>query len=119
MRQQATYFNFNFFTVWRIDEGVDYPRFRDLGAHAAPAAVTLEDLDGDGSPEAPYLITNADELNAMRLDLGGALPAGERYRPLRFAPLGRGRGWMPVGASGSRPALHRVARRRGFAIHAT
>jgi hypothetical protein len=99
MRQQASYLNFNFFTVWRIDEGVDYPRFRDLGAHAAPAAVALDDLEGAGTAEAPYRITTADELHAMRLDRAAHYQLANDIDLSASAAWDAGRGWQPVGLS--------------------
>jgi hypothetical protein len=116
MRQQATYFNFNFFTVWRIDEGVDYPRFRELGAHAAPAAVTLDQLAGEGTPATPYLITNADELNAMRLDLAAHYRLANDIDLSASLSWDAGRGWMPVGASGSGQRFTGSLDGAGFAI---
>jgi hypothetical protein len=116
MRQRSSFHNFNFFTAWHIDEGLDAPVFRDLGVHAGPVAVVLNDLVGDGTAESPYLITNADELNAMRLALAA------HYRLTNDIDLGAsvmwdaGRGWIPVGTSTAGQRFIGTLDGAGFAI---
>jgi len=99
MRQQASFANFNFQTLWRIDEGNGYPEFRELSGHASPQAVDLADLAGDGSAVNPYLVTNADELNAMRQDLAAHYRLGNDINLSATVSWDAGRGWTPVGAA--------------------
>jgi hypothetical protein len=99
MQQQATYRNYNFFTLWSIDEGNDYPVFRDLGAYTLPAAVDLSELDGTGTEADPYIITNAHELNAMRQDPAASYRLGNNIDLSASVIWDYGRGWEPVGTS--------------------
>jgi len=99
MLQRASFHNFNFFTAWRIDEGVDAPVIRDLGVHDRPAHVVLDDLAGVGTEESPYLITNASELHAMRLDRGAHYRLADDIDLAASVMWDAGRGWIPVGSS--------------------
>lgn len=100
MQQQATYKHYNFITLWTIDEGNDYPVFRDLSAYDPPQPVDVTDLEGTGTDEDPYIITTIHELNGMRQDLTAS------YRLMNDLDLADsvvwngGLGWEPVGPSG-------------------
>jgi hypothetical protein len=98
MQDQASFQNFNFHSLWAMEAG-GYPVFRDFSGYAPPAALALGSLAGDGSAEAPYILTNASELNAMRQNLAAHYRLGNNI-DLRDAVLwDMGRGWSPVGVS--------------------
>ena len=102
MQQRASYPNWNFNTLWSIDEGNAYPVFQDLGAYAGPQAVDLNDLAGDGSAGNPWIITNADELNAMRQDLGAHYRLGNDIDLAATLAWNGGQGWAPIGDTTNR-----------------
>lgn len=97
MRQRLSYDGFNFSASWRIDEGLDYPKLRDLGHYADPQPLALTDLAGSGIEDDPYLITSADELNAMRLDIGAHYRLTNDIDLSATVAWNSGQGWEPVG----------------------
>jgi hypothetical protein len=101
MRQRATYAYWNFHSLWQIDEDNGYPVFQDLGVHTGPQAVELDDLDGSGQVDDPWIITNADELNAMRQALDGHFRLGNDIDLSATVIWDAGRGWTPIGSSGT------------------
>ena len=96
MREQGTYEAFNLNTIWMMDEANEYPVHRDLAAYAQPQPVVLEDLEGSGSLEDPYLITSADELNAMRLDRVANYRLANDIDLRDTVVWNHGRGWEPI-----------------------
>ena len=102
MQQRETYRNWNFFTLWNIDEGSNYPIFQDLSAHAAPQAVDLNTLDGSGTESDPWIITSADELNAMRQDLSAHFRLGNDIDLAASVVWNGGESWEPIGDSADR-----------------
>ena len=101
LQMEKTYRYFNFNTLWQIDEEKDYPVFQDLAAYDLPQRVNLDELTGSGSEDDPYIITNADELNAMRQDLTASYQLGNDIDLSASVAWKYGRGWMEVGSSGS------------------
>ena len=101
MQQEATYEHSNFVILWSIDEGKDYPVFQDLSAYDAPQPVDVTELEGTGAPEDPYLVTTIDELDAMRQDLTGHHRLGNDIDLAATVTWNQGRGWDPVGTSGT------------------
>jgi hypothetical protein len=101
MQQQATYQNYNFYKLWRIDEGISYPMFQDLSGYASPKPVNLADLGGSGTPADPYRLTNADELNAMRQGLAASFRLTKDIDLSASVIWNAGLGWAPVGDAGS------------------
>ena len=99
LQQQATFQYFNFKTLWQIDEESDYPGFQDLAAYDLPQPVNLDDLTGSGSEDDPYILTNPDELNAMRQDLTASYRLGNDIDLSASVVWNYGRGWMEVGSS--------------------
>ncbi|PTN31025.1 GLUG motif-containing protein, partial [Desulfonatronum sp. SC1] len=102
MQQQAGYVGYNFKTLWQIDEGVDYPEFRDTGALSPDPLpeVLLDDLTGSGTSEAPYLVTTPAELNALRQDLAAHYRLDDDIAFPDDALLwDHGRGWTPIGTA--------------------
>ncbi|HMP73666.1 MAG TPA: GLUG motif-containing protein, partial [Kiritimatiellia bacterium] len=97
MQQQATYAWYNFDTLWQIDEDVTYPAFRDLAAYSHPAIITLDMLDGSGTPEDPFLISSLDELNAVRLSLTNHYRLAADIDASPTVIWDGGQGWAPVG----------------------
>ncbi len=101
MLQRSSFAGYNFFTLWQIDEGADYPVFQNLSAHAPPAALTTDDLAGDGLEVSPYLIGNADELNVMRQARSAHYRLTNDIDLAASVTWNVGQGWEPVGASSS------------------
>ncbi|MHC4633498.1 MAG: GLUG motif-containing protein [Planctomycetota bacterium] len=67
MRMADTFLNWGSCgQVWTINEGVDYPRLAWQQRPGEPI-VGIIPFEGDGSPNNPYLIHTAQELNAIRL----------------------------------------------------
>ena len=102
MQQRETYAKWNFFTVWNIDEGNDYPVFQALDHHALPQAVDVNDLDGSGTVEDPWIITTADELNAMRQDLSAHYRLSNDIDLAATVIWNDGQGWEPIGDNADR-----------------
>ena len=98
LQQQATFRYFNFNTLWQIEEGTGYPEFQDLAAYNLPGPVSLGDLAGSGTGENPYIITNADELNAMHQDLTASYRLGNDIDLSDTVIWNHGRGWISVGS---------------------
>jgi RHS repeat-associated protein len=101
MKQAADYESWNFLTLWLIDEGHDYPVFRDLRAYTLPQDVGIVDLEGLGTEASPYILTSADELNAMRQDLSAHYRLGGDIDLSSTVIWNTGRGWEPVGNQGT------------------
>ncbi len=97
MQQRETYIGYNFRTLWQIDEDNDYPVFQDLSVHAQPIALTTADLDGDGTPEQPFLVATLDELNAMRQGLTNHYRLTADIDAAATVSWDMGRGWEPIG----------------------
>lgn len=97
MQQRQSFFGFNFHVVWRISEGADYPSHQDLKRYAGPQAVDLGDLPGAGTPENPWIISNIDQLNAMRQNLAAHYRLGNDIDLAATAVWNGGRGWQPIG----------------------
>jgi len=96
MQQATTFPRHNFGSLWRIDEGRDYPVFQELSTYALPQPVTLT---GDGTPESPYLIHNAAELNAMREVLTATYRLANDIDLTATVVWDNGKGWLAVGSS--------------------
>ncbi|MEN6308525.1 MAG: GLUG motif-containing protein, partial [Anaerohalosphaeraceae bacterium] len=71
MKESATYIAWNTLneTFWVLNEGVDYPRLNWEKMPGSPlsAQTITEFLFGAGTPEYPYLIINAEDLNTVGL----------------------------------------------------
>jgi hypothetical protein len=102
MQQRETYTNWNFFNAWNIDEGNDYPVFQAFDQHALPQTVNVTDLDGSGTVEDPWVITTADELNAMRQNLTAHYRLGNDIDLAATVIWNDGEGWEPVGEDADR-----------------
>ena len=116
MRQETSFPFFNFTTLWRIEEGVDTPGFRDLSVYAPPAPVTLDELTGDGSPGSPFLIHNLDELAAMRLGLTNHFRLVANIDASSTVIWNEGRGWAPVGTDSGASSFRGTLDGGGFSI---
>lgn len=74
---QVTYLEWDFTSIWYIEEGTTYPYLRDL-----PRPVTISEINWFGRPQGtgtaidPYIITTIDELINMKFDLDGAIILG-------------------------------------------
>lgn len=99
MKQRATYKRWNFHNQWNIQENVSYPHLDGLLYHARPAVLTLDDLMGYGTPESPYLLLNADQLNVMRQNLSAHYILMDDIDLNASVAWNLGTGWEPVGTS--------------------
>lgn len=99
MQQQATFQNYNFFSLWQMNGG--YPEFRDLMGYPDPIYVPLSSLAGSGTQVNPYIITTGDELNAIRQDVTAHYRLGNDLDLTSTVAWDLGRGWEPVGSTGS------------------
>ena len=61
----------------------------------------VTELEGTGAPEDPYLVTTIDELDAMRQDLTAHYRLGKDINLAATVTWNQGRGWDPVGTSGT------------------
>ena len=116
MKQRATFLNFNFNTVWRVDEGVDYPLHQELAVTQEPAGLLPEDLGGEGTAGAPYLISSAAELAAMRHALDAHFKLTNDIDLASTVMWDHGRGWRPVGAPPTDERFRGTLDGAGFAI---
>ena len=98
MQQPDTYINFNFRTVWSIQSSA-YPTFQSLSDYSQPDSVLLDALSGQGTPESPYLIHTADELNAIHMDLNAHYRLMNDINLIDSVVWNYGAGWLPVGSS--------------------
>ncbi len=98
MQQQATFRHYNFFSLWQMNGG--YPDFMDLMSYPDPGDVDLDDLDGAGTQANPYIITTADELNAIRQDVSAHYRLDNDIDLTSTVAWDLGRGWEPVGSTG-------------------
>jgi hypothetical protein len=101
MQTQSTYRNYNFDRAWQMGTRNGYPLFRDLTVYDELTELELSDLTGSGTAESPYIITNANELNAMRLDLTAWYELGNDIDLTSSLIWNRGSGFAPIGASTS------------------
>jgi hypothetical protein len=103
MKQQATFPQFNFATLWQIEEEVSYPEFQDLTMYdfTPPQLVDLSTLSGSGTADNPYIITNTDELNSMRQNLAAHYKLGNNIDLSNSLVWDNGRGWNTIGANSS------------------
>ena len=116
MLQRATFEHYNFFTLWRIDEGHDYPTLRDLSGYAEPATLSPTNLAGAGTPGSPYIITTADELNVVRQDLSAHYRLGNDIDLSTCVIWDEGAGWEPIGTSVATNRFSGVFDGAGYAI---
>ena len=104
MQKQETFAMFNFHSLWQMAEG-GYPEFRDFGGYDLPEPVQLTDLAGSGSEESPYIVTSADELNAIRQSLGSNYRLGNDIDMSSSVIWNQGSGWQAIGTSGDDAAF--------------
>ncbi len=116
MQQEETYRFYNFNTLWQVDEGSDYPLFQNLSGHNPPRPVILADLEGTGTEDDPYVIADADELNAMRQDLTASYRLGNDIDLSASVVWNYGRGWEPIGKSSTEDRFSGSLDCRGYAI---
>lgn len=102
LKQQATYYRWNFHNQWSIEEGVSYPDLDALLYNNTPPALSLDDLLGSGTSDSPYLLMNAAQLNVMRQDLSAHYALGADIDLSASVAWNHGRGWEPVGNNSSR-----------------
>ncbi|MFP9191230.1 Ig-like domain-containing protein [Natrialbaceae archaeon A-CW1-1] len=71
-------------------------------AATEPVPVNVSDLDGDGSTEDPYVITNASELQAIEQDLSAHYVLDGDIDASATANWNGGEGFVPIGDTGER-----------------
>ncbi len=98
MKQRATYIGWNFI-FWTLDEGNSYPSFRDLSVYSLPQDINLSELGGSGTSADPYIITSADQMNAVRQDLTAHYLLGDDIDLAASIVWNGGLGWNPIGTS--------------------
>jgi uncharacterized protein (DUF2141 family) len=89
MKQQVTFANWDFNTIWNIDGSTNdgYP-FLTIFA------------GGSGTKEDPYLVATAEQLNNVRYRLNKHFKQTANI-DLNVAPYNTGAGWEPIGIYGS------------------
>jgi len=101
MHQRDTYAGYNLHTLWQIQDGADYPNFRDISIYPNPDAVELASLGGSGTRQSPYIITTPSELNAIRQNLEVHYRLGNDIDLVATVAWNNGLGWEPVGKTAS------------------
>ncbi len=99
MQDKDTFAMFNFYSLWQMDAENGYPEFQDFGEYDVPEPVEVTDLAGSGTVESPYIITSADELNAMRQSLSSHYRLGNDIVVKGSVIWNHGSGWQTVGTS--------------------
>lgn len=97
MKKQSSFPDWDFTSVWQIDENQSYPYLRTVPKPAAVVVGASYDVaGGSGTTVDPYFIANAVQLGNMRGELSAY------YKLLSDISLSNyqsGEGWMPVGYS--------------------
>lgn len=70
MTRKKLYKNWDFETVWNIEEGMTYPYLRSAGKPAGPPKA-FTPVEGSGTPEEPYLIGDAASFLCIRYEPSG------------------------------------------------
>jgi fibronectin-binding autotransporter adhesin len=71
MARQQSYTNWNFDTIWTIDENTSYPYLKSLSKPSnVNMILPLKDVEaGKGSIDDPYIISTKEQLNNVKFDL--------------------------------------------------
>ncbi len=96
LMQRETYDGFNFHSLWQIDEGRSYPSFQDLSAYDIPEPASLDDLQGAGTADDPWLLSSPSELLAMAQDVHGHYRLTADIDLKSSVIWNHGRGWTPL-----------------------
>ena len=92
MLKKELYQDWDFETIWAIDEGTSIAYLQDM---ERPSAVLEENIDYeriyDGTEENPYIITTAEQLNNIRNDLSAHYKLGKNI------DLSGYENWEPIG----------------------
>ncbi len=99
MQQRAPFAQWNFYTLWQMDEGHAYPAFQPIHSYGGPQPIDLAELEGTGTVEDPYLLHDADELHAMRLAPTAHYRLADDIDLSATVAWDGGRGWTPIGPS--------------------
>lgn len=92
MHKKATFKDWDFDTLWDIEEGKTYPFLRDLPKpEFKQDDVTKPEIQGDGTEESPFLIYTADDLLNIAFEL-------DSYSILMNDIDLEGAEWTPVGS---------------------
>ncbi len=97
MKSQATYTGWNFDILWKINEGITYPTLHSTSMYSVPQNIELSELAGNGTANSPYIITNADELNAVRKNLNAYYHLGNDIDLINSLVWNNSSGWVPIG----------------------
>ncbi len=102
MKSSETFKMFNFFNLWKIDEGLNYPTFQDISHFEPPTPITLGQLSGSGTESNPYIITDVNQLQALHLDMEAHFRLGADIDMSSTLIWDYGRGWLPVGVNANK-----------------
>lgn len=91
LTRRAFFEDWDFESMWDVEEGIRYPHIRCTGKGGVPAQVG-EINGGIGTQELPYLIRSAEGMEYIRLDLAAC------YKLTADIDLS-GQAWIPVGSS--------------------
>ncbi|MDI6402296.1 ZmpA/ZmpB/ZmpC family metallo-endopeptidase-related protein [Balneolaceae bacterium ANBcel3] len=102
MQQRETWEGYNFYTLWRINEGRGYPTFRNVSLLDPLVYDNTSDsrpITGSGTPDDPFQISNIDELALMRTDLEAFYILVNDLDMASSVSWNMGQGWKPIGQS--------------------
>lgn len=95
MQQQATFTNWDFSTIWGIDEGDSHPYLLDN----LPESIGDSPFQsGSGTMEDPYLVANATQLDSIRNYNTSHFKLNANI-DLDISPYNTGEGWEPIGGT--------------------
>ncbi|MDG5767252.1 T9SS type A sorting domain-containing protein [Balneolales bacterium ANBcel1] len=97
LMQRETYNGFNFHSLWQIDDGNSYPSFQDLSDYEIPEPASIDELQGDGTADEPWLISSPSELLAIADNVHGHYRLTADIDLESSAIWNYGRGWTPLG----------------------
>jgi len=95
MQQEATFTNWDFVTIWGIDEGSSYPYLLDN----LPESIGDSPFQsGSGTTEDPYLVATAAQLDSIRNYHTSHFKLNANL-DLDTSPYNTGEGWDPIGST--------------------
>ena len=99
MMQQGTFEYWNFDNIWSMQDSRGYPTLINTVGFAPESILSLDDLEGQGSADDPYLIYTVAGLNTMRLGLNAHYSLMADLDLSETVIWDSGRGWQAVGTT--------------------
>ncbi|MCG8373843.1 MAG: hypothetical protein MI700_09930, partial [Balneolales bacterium] len=97
MQEEATFTNWDFSTIWGINEGSSYPYL----LNNLPESIGDSPFQsGSGTSEDPYMIATAAQLDSMRNYNTSHFKLNANL-DLNVSPYNTGEGWEPIGSTGA------------------